>query len=95
MRTDVIYKECHPDAIREKSQKKKKEKEDVREDAGITEDGFLNRCVLVLQPKRGYRAAIDSVLLAAAIQCQEGERLHRNESILCRTRKKKYQKKWI
>lgn len=42
-------------------------------DLGIetTRDAFLDGAVMVLQPKRGYRAGIDAVFLAAAAQPQE------------------------
>lgn len=39
----------------------------------VTEDGLLDRRVRVLQPKHGYRVAVDAVLLAAATDAQHGE----------------------
>ena len=41
----------------------------------VTEDGLLGGRVRLLQPKRGYRVAIDAVLLAAAIDAHAGERV--------------------
>ena len=38
-----------------------------------TLDGILNRRVLIEQPARGYRVAIDTVLLAAAVPIKTGE----------------------
>ncbi|MBP7252715.1 MAG: methyltransferase [Alphaproteobacteria bacterium] len=38
-----------------------------------TTDKFLNGRVLLRQPRRGYRAAIDPVLLAAAVPARRGE----------------------
>jgi tRNA1(Val) A37 N6-methylase TrmN6 len=39
----------------------------------ITRDGFLSGAVTVLQPARGYRAGLDAVLLASAIDAGRGE----------------------
>jgi len=44
-------------------------------DPAWTEDALLGGRVRVLQPKRGYRVAIDAVLLAAAIDAAPGERI--------------------
>lgn len=41
----------------------------------ITEDAFLGGRLRVLQPRKGFRAGIDSVLLAAAVPAREGERV--------------------
>ncbi len=43
--------------------------------ADLTEDLLLGGRVRLLQPKGGYRAAIDPVLLAAAVPAQAGERV--------------------
>lgn len=40
----------------------------------VTRDAFLDRRLHLLQPKRGYRAAIDPVLLAAYVPAQPGQR---------------------
>lgn len=40
-----------------------------------TEDAFLDGRVRVLQPRKGYRAAIDPVFLAAAVDLPEGARV--------------------
>ncbi len=40
---------------------------------GVTEDSLLGGRVRLLQPERGYRAAIDPVLLAAATPARDGE----------------------
>jgi tRNA1(Val) A37 N6-methylase TrmN6 len=42
-------------------------------DAGVSEDGLLNGKVRLLQPKEGYRVAIDSVFLAAAVPAGPGD----------------------
>jgi tRNA1(Val) A37 N6-methylase TrmN6 len=39
----------------------------------LTEDGFLDGRLRVLQPEKGFRAGIDSVFLAAAVPCSAGE----------------------
>ncbi len=44
------------------------------EDPGLTRDRFLGGRIMVLQPERGFRAGLDSVLLAAAVSDQS-ERL--------------------
>jgi tRNA1(Val) A37 N6-methylase TrmN6 len=42
-------------------------------DAAVTEDGFLGNRIRLRQPVNGYRAAIDPVLLAAAVPAEPGE----------------------
>jgi tRNA1(Val) A37 N6-methylase TrmN6 len=44
------------------------------EEMPVTEDGFLGGKVRLRQPEKGYRAAIDPVLLAAAVPAEGGER---------------------
>ena len=44
--------------------------------ATLTEDGFLNGKLRILQPEKGYRAGIDAVFLAATIPCAAGESLY-------------------
>jgi tRNA1(Val) A37 N6-methylase TrmN6 len=39
----------------------------------ITQDGFLGGRLTLAQPKDGYRAGIDPVLLAAACPAKQGE----------------------
>lgn len=41
--------------------------------ATLTEDGFLDGRLRILQPEKGFRAGIDSVFLAASIPCGAGE----------------------
>src|SRR5262245_49008865 len=41
--------------------------------ASFTEDAFLGGRLKILQPRKGFRAGIDSVLLAASIPCSQGE----------------------
>jgi tRNA1(Val) A37 N6-methylase TrmN6 len=41
----------------------------------LTEDTLLGGAVRLLQPRRGYRVAVDAVLLAAAIAAKAGERV--------------------
>src|SRR4029079_10004730 len=41
----------------------------------LTEDGFLNGRLRILQPEKGYRAGIDAVFLAASVPCGPGETL--------------------
>jgi tRNA1Val (adenine37-N6)-methyltransferase len=41
----------------------------------LTEDYFLNGLVRAVQPKRGFRAATDSVLLAAAVPATAGQQV--------------------
>jgi tRNA1(Val) A37 N6-methylase TrmN6 len=43
------------------------------EDPGISEDALLDGRVRLLQPRQGYRVAIDAVVLAAAIEAEAGE----------------------
>jgi tRNA1(Val) A37 N6-methylase TrmN6 len=40
-----------------------------------TEDGLLGGRIRLLQPRRGYRVAVDAVLLAAAVEARMGERV--------------------
>jgi len=42
------------------------------ENAATTRDAFLDGAVMLEQPRRGYRAGIDAVVLAAAAQPQDG-----------------------
>jgi len=42
---------------------------------GVTEDALLGGRVRLLQPTRGYRVAVDAVLLAAAIDAGPGQRV--------------------
>jgi hypothetical protein len=39
----------------------------------LTEDEFLGGRLRILQPEKGFRAGVDSVLLAAAVPCQPGD----------------------
>ncbi|MEN2494303.1 MAG: tRNA1(Val) (adenine(37)-N6)-methyltransferase [Hyphomicrobiaceae bacterium hypho_1] len=39
----------------------------------LTDDAFLTGAIKVLQPKKGYRAGIDPVLLAASLDIQDNE----------------------
>jgi tRNA1(Val) A37 N6-methylase TrmN6 len=41
----------------------------------LTEDALLGGRVRLLQPRKGYRVAVDAVLLAAAAEVQAGERV--------------------
>jgi tRNA1(Val) A37 N6-methylase TrmN6 len=41
----------------------------------VSDDAFLGGRLRLLQPRRGYRAGSDAVLLAAAVQARPGERL--------------------
>lgn len=41
--------------------------------ADLTTDGFLGGRLTVVQPRRGYRAGVDPVLLAAAVPAEAGE----------------------
>ena len=47
-------------------------------DTGITDDAFLGGKLQLLQPKTGYRAGVDAVLLAASIPCA----LDQSDSVL-------------
>ena len=42
---------------------------------GVTEDALLGGRVRLLQPARGYRVAVDAILLAAAIDARPGQRV--------------------
>lgn len=42
-------------------------------DDSLTRDGFLGGRLAIFQPRAGYRAAMDPVLLAAAVPAQAGE----------------------
>lgn len=44
-------------------------------DQGVTEDRLLGGRVRLLQPRRGYRVAVDAVLLSAAIEAAPGARV--------------------
>jgi len=45
----------------------------VLSDDELTQDGFLSGRLMVLQPRKGYRAGTDPVLLAAAVDARPGE----------------------
>lgn len=45
------------------------------ENAGDIEDRLLGSRVIMLQPRLGYRAAVDPVLLAATVPARDGERV--------------------
>ena len=47
----------------------------LAEGAAVTEDRLLGGRVRLLQPREGYRAATDPVLLAAAVPARAGERV--------------------
>lgn len=44
-------------------------------ESAVTEDALLGGRVRLLQPKRGYRVAVDAVLLAAAVDARPGEKI--------------------
>ena len=44
-------------------------------DAALTLDGFLGGRLQILQPRTGYRAAMDPVLLAASVPARAGQRV--------------------
>lgn len=44
-------------------------------DTGLTRDGFLGGALHLWQPRKGYRAGIDPVLLAAAVPARAGDRV--------------------
>lgn len=46
-----------------------------RDAEALSDDGFLDGRLRILQPKRGYRAGMDSVFVAAAVACMSGERV--------------------
>lgn len=48
--------------------------EPAADPAHLTDDAFLGGALRVLQPKAGYRAGIDAVLLAAAVPLRPGRR---------------------
>ena len=41
----------------------------------ITENSFLDGKLNILQPKKGFRAGLDSVLLAASVNAESGEKV--------------------
>lgn len=44
-------------------------------DADLTRDAFLGGALFLKQPRRGYRAGVDPVLLAAAVNAQSGQKV--------------------
>lgn len=44
-------------------------------ESNLTEDTLLGGKVRLLQPRKGYRVAVDAVLLAAAVEARAGERV--------------------
>lgn len=50
----------------------KGDSQDAGQDAAITRDAFFDGALMLLQPRRGYRAGIDAVFLAATAQPQAG-----------------------
>jgi tRNA1(Val) A37 N6-methylase TrmN6 len=45
------------------------------DDTEMTQDAFLGGRLHLLQPRRGYRAGLDAVLLSACVQAQKGQRV--------------------
>lgn len=45
----------------------------INENKEVTEDKLLGGKVIIFQPKKGYRVAVDSCLLAAAVLAKEGD----------------------
>ncbi|WP_370553443.1 hypothetical protein [Falsirhodobacter sp. alg1] len=43
------------------------------DESHLTEDGFLDGRLRILQPRDGYRAATDPVFLAAAVPAKQGD----------------------
>jgi tRNA1(Val) A37 N6-methylase TrmN6 len=41
----------------------------------LTDDGFLDNRLKVLQPRKGYRAGLDAVVVAAAVPAKPGDRV--------------------
>lgn len=48
---------------------------DVRDALAVTDDAFLGDALQVLQPKQGYRAGVDAVLLAASVDANAAFRV--------------------
>ncbi|MEL6434627.1 MAG: methyltransferase, partial [Pseudomonadota bacterium] len=46
---------------------------DPPHDADLTKDDFLGGRLQLLQPRAGYRAGIDPVLLAASVEARKGQ----------------------
>ncbi|PJE33810.1 methyltransferase, partial [Pseudooceanicola lipolyticus] len=44
-------------------------------DSDLTRDSFIGGRVWLWQPRRGYRAGVDPVLLAAAVPARPGQRV--------------------
>ncbi len=47
----------------------------MTDDLALTDDAFLGGRLRILQPRKGFRAGVDSVLLAAAVPARPGERV--------------------
>lgn len=45
------------------------------EDGSLTEDYLLSGSIKICQPKKGFRAAVDTVLMAASVPAASGERV--------------------
>ncbi len=45
------------------------------EDTDVTRDAFLGGRLHLFQPRRGYRAGLDAVLLSACVQAKKGDRV--------------------
>lgn len=48
---------------------------DINCGPGETDDGFLGGQLNIIQPRKGYRAGLDAVMIAAAIPAKPGERI--------------------
>ncbi len=48
---------------------------DEKANGDVTDDGFLDGRLKILQPAKGYRSGLDSVLLGAAVPARAGERV--------------------
>ena len=54
---------------------KKKDYIAIENEFSVTEDKLLGGRITILQPKKGYRVAIDPILMAASVPARKGDKI--------------------
>ena len=54
---------------------KKKDYIAIENKFSVTEDKILGGRITILQPKKGYRVAIDPILMAASVPARKGDKI--------------------
>ena len=54
---------------------KKKDSISIQDEFSVTEDKILGGKIIILQPKKGYRVAVDPILMAASVPARKGDKV--------------------